>query len=172
MQRAIVQTDSSPAITVNVSNFRVTDISALAVTAVDGVYVPTPPAELLVRESLTIGFTVANGTVSTDELSATVNRQAATSEITEDPENTFAVKVNVSELTDGTYTVQGVVSQRNGSVPFELATITVARVAFEVLAITVNPETINPDSGAPQGMLTLNATTPERTTSSDYFRAV
>ena len=35
----------------------------------------------------------------------------------------------------------------------------------EVLAITVNPETINPDSGAPQGMLTLNATTPERTTS-------
>ena len=34
-----------------------------------------------------------------------------------------------------------------------------------VLAISGNPETINPDSGAPQGRLTLNATTPERTTS-------
>ena len=158
------QTDSSPAITVNVSNFRVTDISALAVTAVDGVDVPTPPAEpILVRESLTVGFTVANGTVSTDELSATVNRQTATSEITEDPENTFAVKVNVSELTDGTYTVQGVVTQRNGSVPFDLATIT---VAFEVLALTVDSaETTNPDSGAPQGTITINAYTSQRSTS-------
>ena len=159
-----VQTDSSPAITVNVANFRVTDISALAATAVDGVDVSTPPAEpILVRESLTVGFTVANGTVSTDELSATVNGQAATSKITEDPENTFAVKVNVSELADGTYTVQGRVTQRNGSVAFDLATIT---VAFEVLALTVEPaETTNPDSGAPQGTITINAYTSQRPTS-------
>ena len=58
------ETDGSR-ITVHVLNFRVSDISDLAVTAVDGVDVAEPPAEPIpLRNSLTVNFMVANGSLA------------------------------------------------------------------------------------------------------------
>ena len=52
-----VQTDASPQTAVHVANFRLSDVTDLAVTAVDGVDVAEPPAEPIpLRDSLTVGF--------------------------------------------------------------------------------------------------------------------
>ena len=157
-----VQTDKSPTTTTNVANFRVTDVSDVAVTAVDGVSVENP-ASPVARDSVTISLTVANGTVASGELSVTIDSNAATSETVEGPANTFSLTVDVSELPDGKYTPHAVVTQRNGAVSIELPSITVAP---QIAAITVDAaEKTNPDSGAPQGMLTINGYTSQRETS-------
>ena len=157
-----VQTDKSPTTTTNVANFRVTDVSDVAVTAVDGVSVENP-ASPVARDSVTISLTVANGTVASGELSVTIDSNAATSETVEGPEDTFSLTIDVSELPDGKYTPHAVVTQRNGAVSIELASITVAP---QIAAITVDAaEKTNPDSGAPQGMLTVNGYTSQRATS-------
>ena len=157
-----VQTDESPTTTTNVANFRVTDVSTPVVTAVDGVSVENP-ASPVARDSVTISLTVANGTVASGELSVTINGNAATSETVEGPEDTFSLTIDVSELPDGKYTPHAVVTQRNGAVSIELASITVAP---QIAAITVDAaEKTNPDSGAPQGMLTINGYTSQRATS-------
>ena len=121
-----VQTDESPQITVHVLNFRVSDVTDLAVIAVDGTDVPEPPAEPIpLRESVTVTFMVANGSLAAEELSGAVNGSAVPSEGAEDPENTFSLKVEVGALTDGVYTPDGVVTKRNGSVAFPLTTVNV-----------------------------------------------
>ncbi len=118
-----VQTDESPASDVNVLNFRTTDVSDLVVTAVDGEPVQEPPAEpILLKSSVAVSFTVANGSLSLEDLSGTtVNGGEVPSEITEDPENTFSAAVDFSGLPDGLYTPYAVVTQRNGSVSFPLS---------------------------------------------------
>ena len=120
-----VQTGESPQTAIHVVNFRVSDITDLAVTAVDGVDVAEPPAEPIpLRDSLTVGFMVTNGSLAADQLSASINGAPIASESAEDPETTFSLSVmEISALPDGAYTPDGVVTQWNGSVPFPLAMI-------------------------------------------------
>ena len=125
-----VQTDESPQTTVNVLNFRRDDVTRLTVTAVDGVDVPrTPPEPVPLRESLTVGFNVDNGSLDAEELSAASDESmndALPSESGENPENTFSLKVDVSISVlpeDGVYTPHAVVTKRNGSLAFPLKTI-------------------------------------------------
>ncbi|MYK22285.1 hypothetical protein F4054_08495, partial [Candidatus Poribacteria bacterium] len=121
-----VQTDESPMITVHVLNFQVSDVTDIAVIAVDGTDVAESPAEPIpLRNSVTVSFMVANGSLAAEELSGAVNGDAMPSESAEDPENTFSLKVEVGSLVDGVYTPDGVVTQRNGSVAFPITTVNV-----------------------------------------------
>ena len=121
-----VQTDESPMITVHVLNFRVSDVTDITVIAVDGTDVPEPPAEPIpLRESVTVSFMVANGSLTAEELSGAVDGSAVPSESAEDPENTFSLMVEVGALVDGVYTPDGVVTKRNGSVAFPITTVNV-----------------------------------------------
>ncbi len=121
-----VQTDESPMVTVHVLNIRVSDITEKAVIAVDDADVPEPPAEPIpLRESVTVSFMVANGALAAEELSGAVDGSEVPSESTEDPENTFSLKVEVGGLVDGVYTPDGVITKRNGSVAFPLTTVNV-----------------------------------------------
>ena len=123
-----VQPNESPMITVHVLNFRVSDVTEKAVIAVDGTDVAEPPAEpISLRESVTVSFMVANGSLAAGELSGAVNGQDMTGEPLpeEDPENTFTLTVEVGSLADGVYTPDGVVTKRNGSVAFPLTTVNV-----------------------------------------------
>ena len=120
-----VQTDESPKTAVHVVNFQLADITDLAVTAVDGVDVAESPAEpIALRDSLTVGFMVANGSLAADQLSTSINGAAIASESAEDPETTFSLTVmEISALPDGAYTPEGMVTQWNGYVSFPLAMI-------------------------------------------------
>ena len=121
-----VQTDESPMVTVHVLNIRVSDITDLAVIDVDGTDVPEPPAEPIpLRGSVTVSLMVANGSLAAEELSGAVDGSEVPSESTEDPENTFSLKVEVGSLADGVYTPEGVITKRNGSVAFPLTTVNV-----------------------------------------------
>ena len=121
-----VQTEDSPMITVHVLNFRVSDVTDLAVIAVDGTDVPEPPAEPIpLRESVTVSFMNANDTLEAHELTGAVNGQMMPNDPNEDPENTFTLMVEVGALADGVYTPDGVVTKRNGSVAFPLTTVNV-----------------------------------------------
>ena len=118
------ETDGSR-ITVHVLNFRLDDITDQAVTAVDGVDVADSPAEPIpLRDSVSVGLMVANGSLAADHLSGAVNGSPVPSESAEDPENAFSLTVmELSTLPDGMYTPDGVVTQWNGSVSFPLAMI-------------------------------------------------
>ena len=118
------ETDGSR-IAVHVLNFQLTDITDLAVTAVDGVDVAEPPAEPIpLRESVTVGFMVANGSLAADQLSASINGNPAMIESAEDPETAFSLMVSeLSALPDGLYAPEGMVTQWNGSVSFPLASV-------------------------------------------------
>ena len=120
------ETDGSR-VTVHVLNFRVSDISDLAVTAVDGVDVADAPAEPIpLRDAVTVAFMVANGSLAAGDLSSAVHGSEVASEAAEDPENTFSFAVTgLSALPDAIYTPDGVVTQWNGSVAFPLATVNV-----------------------------------------------
>ena len=121
-----VQTDESPMVTVHVLNIRVSDITELAVIAVDDTDVPEPPAEPIpLRESVTVSFMVPNSSLAAEELSGAVDGSEVPSESAEDPENTFSLKVEVGSLADGVYTPDGVITKRNGSVAFPLTTVNV-----------------------------------------------
>ena len=119
-----MQTDESPQTTVNVLNFRVADVAQMKVTAVDSVDVLRTPSEPIpLRSSLTVAFNVDNGSLDAAELSGSVDGSEVPTESDENPENTFSLKVDVSELSDGTYTPHAVVTKRNGSVGFPLKSI-------------------------------------------------
>ena len=119
-----VLTDASPQVTVHVANFRATDISGLAVIAVDGTAVSEPPTEpVSVRESITVRFRVANGALAAEDLNVIIEGSEVPSESIGDPENTFTLRVEVGTLVEGVYTPHGVVTKRNGSVAFPLLTI-------------------------------------------------
>ena len=125
-----VQTDDSPMVTVHILNFRVSDITDLVVIAVDGTDVAEPPTELIpLRDSVTVSFMVANGSLAAEELSGEVNGGDVPSESAEDPENTFSLMVELKSpadsrpLSDGVYTPDGVVTKRNGSVRFPLTEV-------------------------------------------------
>ncbi len=121
-----VQTEDSPQITVHVLNFRVSDVTDLAVIAVDGADVSEPPAEpISLRNSVTVSFMVANGSLADEELTGAVNGQGMPNESEEDPENTFSLMVEVGSLVDGVYTPDAVVTKRNRSVAFPITTVNV-----------------------------------------------
>ena len=127
---ANVQTDESPMITVHVLNFRVSDVPDIAVIAVDGTDVAEPPTEPIpLRDSVTVSFMVANGSLAAEELSGEVNGNDVPSESAEDPENTFSLMVALKSpadgtpLVDGVYIPEGVVTKRNGSVGFPIAKV-------------------------------------------------
>ena len=128
VQEDMSETDGSRR-AVGVTNFRVADITDLAVIAVDGADVAEPPAEPIpLRESLTVSFVVANGSLDLEnldhKLTATINGQSVESEPAEDPKMTFTLTVmKLSDWEDNFYTPDGVVTQRNGFVPFPLAMI-------------------------------------------------
>ena len=121
-----VQTDESPKITVHVLNFRVTDVTDIAVIAVDGTDVADAPEEpISLRQSVTVSFMVANGSLAAEELSGAVAEQDMPSESADGPENTFTLMVEVGGLTDGVYNPNAVVTKRNGSVAFPITKVNV-----------------------------------------------
>ena len=136
---ALIDTNGMPSITVHVVNFRVSDISELAVIAVDGTDVETPPMEPIpLRESLKVNFNVLPSAASDPNRMYTFNitdpeeltgasdhttQQVVPSEAAEDPEKTFSLMVTLNQLSDGLYTPHGVVTKRNGWVGFPLADI-------------------------------------------------
>ena len=120
-----IQTDESPMITVHVLNFRVEDVADIAVIAVDGTDADAPEQPISLRESVTVSFMVANGSLAAEELSGAVDGSEVPSESAEDPENTFSLMVEVGALADGIYTPHAVVTKRNGSISFPVAEVKV-----------------------------------------------
>ena len=127
------ETDGSR-ITVHVLNFRVSDVTDITVIAVDGTDVAEPPAEPIpLRNSVTVNFMVANGSLVVEELDeqvgdvlrGSVNGDMVPSESAEDPENTFSLMVEVGALVDGVYSPDAMVTKRNGSVTFPVTTVNV-----------------------------------------------
>ena len=121
-----VQMDESPKVTVHVVNFRVADVSDIAVIAVDGTDVAeAPTAPIPLRRSVTVSLMVANGSLAAEELSGAAAGQDMSSESAEDPENTFSLMVEVGALPDGVYTANAKVTKRNGDVEFPVAEVKV-----------------------------------------------
>jgi hypothetical protein len=122
-----VQDDgSSPVITVHVLNFRVSDITELMVTAVDGVAVDGElPDRIPLRESIAVSFNVANGSLAVEDLTGIlVDGHEVTFAAGSGAENAFSLMADkLSEVADGWYTPHGRVTKRNGSVTFALADI-------------------------------------------------
>ena len=122
-----VQDDgSSPIITVHVLNFRVSDISELMVTAVDGVAVDGElPDRIPLRESIAVSFNVANGSLAVEDLTGIlVDGHEVTFAAGSGAENAFSLMADkLSKVADGWYTPHGRVTKRNGSVTFALTDI-------------------------------------------------
>ena len=132
---ALIDTNGMPSITVHVVNFRVSDISDLAVIAVDSTDAETPPMEPIpLRESLKVNFNVIPSAASDPNRMYTLNSEELSgasddvlrevpSEAAEGLEKTFSLMVTLNQLSDGLYTPHGVVTKRNGWVGFPLADI-------------------------------------------------
>ena len=118
-----VLTDESSQVTLQVANFLTTDISDLAVIAVDGSAVSEPQTEpISVQESITVRFTVANDALAADELIVATEGIEVPSEITREG-NAFTLMVEVEAWEEGVYATYVVVTKQNGSVDFPLLTI-------------------------------------------------
>jgi hypothetical protein len=124
----------SPVITVEVLNIRVSDITDLTVTAVDG---ESPDRHLLqetigelqgrfpLKESIVVSFNVNNGSLAVEDLTGVlVDGHEVTFTASSDAANAFSLMADkLSAMVDGWYTPHGRVTKRNGSVTFPLATI-------------------------------------------------
>ena len=127
----------SPIVTVHVLNFRVSDISDLTVTAVDG---ESPDRHVLqetvgelqgrfpLKESIAVSFNVNNGSLTVGDLKNVVvggqTRDGDDYAAGSDAANAFSLMANnLSELPDGWYTPHGRVTIRERFVDFPLATI-------------------------------------------------
>ena len=124
----------SPVITVEVLNIRVSDITDLTVTAVDG---ESPDRHLLqetigelqgrfpLKESIAVSFNVNNGSLAVEDLTGVlVDGHEVTFTASSDAANAFSLMADkLSAMVDGWYTPHGRVTKRNGSVTFPLATI-------------------------------------------------
>ena len=123
-----VQADDSPMITVHILHFKVSDVTDLAVIAVDGTDVAEAPAERIpLRNSVTVSFVVANGSLDLDKgdkLEGEVDGSMVPSDPAQD-ENTFSLMVEVGSLADGVYRPDALVLKRNGSVRFQIAEVNV-----------------------------------------------
>jgi glycine cleavage system H lipoate-binding protein len=118
----------SPVVTVHVLNIRVSDITGLTVTAVDGVMVDGElPERIPLRKSITVSFNVDNGSLAVGDLTGVVvgghlregDDYAAGGEA-----NSFTLMANnLMEVADGWYTPHGRITKRNGYVDFPLAMI-------------------------------------------------
>ena len=123
----------SPITTVHVLNFRVSDITDLTVTAVDG---ESPGRHELqetveglagrypLKDSIAVSFNVNNGSLAVGDLTGVlVDGHAVTSE-PGDEANPFSLTASgLSALVDGWYTPHGRVTIRERFVDFPLATI-------------------------------------------------
>ena len=124
----------SPVITVEVLNIRVSDITDLTVTAVDG---ESPDRHLLqetigelqgrfpLKESIAVSFNVNNGSLAVEDLTGVlVDGHEVTFTADSDAANAFSLMADkLSAVVDGWYTPYGRITKRNGSVTFPLATI-------------------------------------------------
>ena len=124
----------SPVITVEVLNIRVSDITDLTVTAVDG---ESPDRHLLqetigefqgrfpLKESIAVSFNVNNGSLAVEDLTGVlVDGHEVTFTAGSDAANAFSLMADkLSAVVDGWYTPYGRITKRNGSVTFPLATI-------------------------------------------------
>ncbi len=116
----------SPIVTVHVLNFRVSDITDLTVTAVDGEVVEGElPDTIPLRDSISISFNVNNGSLMVDDLTGILvdgHRVMYTAD--SNAENSFSLMADeLGSVVDGWYTPHGEVTKRNGSVAFPLAMI-------------------------------------------------
>ncbi len=116
---------SSPSITVHVLNFRVSDITELMVTAVDGVMVDGElPDRIPLRESIEVSFNVNNGSLAVGDLTGVLVDGHEVTFTAGGEAKAFSLMADkLSEVADGWYTPEGRVTKRNGSVTFPLATI-------------------------------------------------
>ena len=124
----------SPVITVHVLNIRLSDITDLTVTAVDG---ESPDRHVLqetvgglqgrfpLKESIAVSFNVNNGSLAVGDLTGVlVDGHEVTFTAGSDAENAFSLMADkLSELADRWYTPHGRITKRNGSLTFPLATI-------------------------------------------------
>ncbi|MDE0088803.1 MAG: Ig-like domain-containing protein, partial [Candidatus Poribacteria bacterium] len=124
----------SPVITVHVLNFRVSDITGLTVTAVDGESPDRLPLQMTVgelagrfplKESISVSFNVNNGSLAVGDLTGVlVDGHEVMFTAGSDAENAFSLMASgLMAVADGWYTPEGRVTKRNGSVTFQLATI-------------------------------------------------
>ncbi len=137
----------SPIVTVHVNNFRVSDITDLTVTSVDGVMVDGElPERIPLRESIGVSFNVPNGTLMVDDLTAVhVNGEQAAFAAGSDAENAFSLMASeLSKIASGHYTVRGEVTKRNGSVTFPMAMVNLDNTAPMISFVSpVEGEAIN-----------------------------
>ncbi len=124
----------SPIYTVHVQNFRLSDISNVMVTAVDGESPDRLPLQETVeglqgrfplKESIAVSFNVADTSfLEKDDLTAVL---IDAHEVAFEPDgegSSFSLMASeLSKVADGWYTPYGQVTKRNGSVTFALATI-------------------------------------------------
>ncbi|MCE2399802.1 hypothetical protein J4G08_02815 [Candidatus Poribacteria bacterium] len=124
----------SPVITVHVLNIRLSDITDLTVTAVDG---ESPDRHVLqetvgvlqgrfpLKESIAVSFNVNNGSLAVGDLTGVlVDGHEVTFTAGSDAENAFSLMADkLSELADGWYTPLGRITKRNGFLTFPLAMI-------------------------------------------------
>ena len=116
----------SPIVTVHVLNFRVSDITDLTVTAVDGEVVEGElPDTIPLRDSISVSFNVNNGSLMVDDLTGIlVDGHRVMYTAGSDAENSFSLMADeLGSVVDGWYTPHGEVTKRNGSVTFPLAMI-------------------------------------------------
>ena len=122
-----VQDDgSSPSITVHVLNFRVSDITELTVTAVDGEPVEGElPETIPLRDSISVSFNVNNGSLMLEDLTGIlVDGHRVMYTAGSNAENSFSLMADeLGNVVDGWYAPHGEVTKRNGSVAFPLAMI-------------------------------------------------
>ena len=124
----------SPTITVHVRNFRVSDITDLTVTAVDGESPDRLPLQETVgelqgrfplKESISVSFNVDDGSFleKNDLTGVLIDGHAVTFE-PDGEGNAFSLMASgLMAVADGWYTPEGRITKRNGSVTFPLATI-------------------------------------------------
>ena len=119
----------SPLITVHVKNFRLSDITDITVTAVDGESPDRHPLQdgrYPLKESIAVSFNVNDTSYLTveDLTGVLVDGMEATFTAGSDAENAFSLMADkLSDFNDGWYTPEGRVTKRNGSATFALAMI-------------------------------------------------
>ena len=119
----------SPVITVHVRNLRLSDITDITVTAVDGESPDRHPLQdgrYPLKESIAVSFNVNDTShlVVEDLTGVLLNGMETTFTAGSDADNAFSLMAEkLSDFNDGWYTPEGRVTKRNGSATFALAMI-------------------------------------------------
>ncbi|MYF57315.1 hypothetical protein F4225_16570, partial [Candidatus Poribacteria bacterium] len=119
----------SPIITVHVRNLRLSDITDITVTSVDGESPDRHPLQdgrYPLKESIAVSFNVNDTShlVVEDLTGILLNGMETTFTAGSDADNAFSLMADkLSDFSDGWYTPEGRVTKRNGSATFALAMI-------------------------------------------------